>query len=40
MPGQAFYNDGSGELLVRFWLAKDIKILDEACQRVENLKKY
>jgi aminotransferase len=38
VPGEAFYHDGGGAL-ARFCFAKDDLILDEACRRIEGLKK-
>ena len=38
VPGEAFYHDDSGEYLARFCFAKENKILDEACRRIEGLK--
>lgn len=37
VPGEAFYHDTSGERLARFCFAKDDKVLDEACRRLERL---
>ena len=37
VPGCAFYNDDSGENLVRFCFAKDDNILNEACDRIKKL---
>ena len=38
VPGEAFYHDGSGEMLARFCFAKKDDILEEACGRMESLK--
>ncbi|HUE99540.1 MAG TPA: pyridoxal phosphate-dependent aminotransferase [Anaerolineales bacterium] len=38
VPGEAFYADGTGENLVRFCFAKDDDIVDEACQRLLQLR--
>ena len=38
VPGEAFYHDGSGEMLARFCFAKKDDILEEACRRIERLK--
>jgi aminotransferase len=38
VPGMAFYHDLSGEDLARFCFAKENKIIEEACQRIERLK--
>jgi len=38
VPGEAFYHDDSGEHLARFCFAKEDHILDEACQRLSQLK--
>lgn len=37
VPGEAFYHDDSGEDLARFCFAKEDKVLDEACRRIEGL---
>ncbi|MBN1526362.1 MAG: pyridoxal phosphate-dependent aminotransferase [Candidatus Omnitrophica bacterium] len=37
VPGEAFYHDDAGEALARFCFAKNDKILDEACKRLERL---
>lgn len=37
VPGMAFYHDGSGEDLARFCFAKEDKIIEEACGRLERL---
>jgi aminotransferase len=37
VPGEAFYHDGSGEDFARFCFAKEDKILNEACKRLEKL---
>jgi len=37
VPGSAFYHDRGGEHLVRFCFAKDDKVLDEACSRLQIL---
>jgi aminotransferase len=39
VPGSAFYHDGGGEDLARFCFAKDDDILDEACRKIERLRK-
>lgn len=39
VPGEAFYHDDAGEGLARFCFAKDDKVLDEACRRIERFKK-
>jgi aminotransferase len=39
VPGEAFYHDDTGENLARFCYAKEDPILDEACRRIEGLKK-
>ena len=39
VPGEAFYHDDAGENLARFCFAKEDPILEEACRRIENLKK-
>lgn len=39
VPGRAFYRDGAGEVLGRFCFAKKEKDLDEACARLERLKR-
>jgi len=38
VPGEAFYHDDAGETLARFCFAKDDKVLDEACRRIERCK--
>ena len=38
VPGEAFYHDQSGESLARFCFAKEDKIIDEACSRINQLK--
>ncbi len=38
VPGEAFYHDDAGEGLARFCYAKEDKVLDEACERIEQLK--
>ena len=38
VPGDAFYHDDSGEFLARFCFAKEDKILEEAIQRLRQLK--
>jgi aminotransferase len=37
VPGEAFYNDDSGENLARFCFAKEDQVLDEACKRIKGL---
>lgn len=39
VPGEAFYHDESGENLARFCYAKEDPILEEACRRIEGLRK-
>lgn len=39
VPGNAFFHDESGENMVRFCYAKEDHILDEACQRLEQLQR-
>ncbi|MBU1127975.1 MAG: pyridoxal phosphate-dependent aminotransferase [Candidatus Omnitrophica bacterium] len=39
VPGEAFYHDDAGETLARFCFAKEDKVLDEACRRLEQLMK-
>ena len=39
VPGEAFYHDDSGERLARFCFAKDDAVLDEACMRLEKLRR-
>lgn len=39
VPGSAFFHDESGENMVRFCYAKEDHILDEACQRLEQLRR-
>ncbi len=39
VPGEAFYHDSGGETLARFCFAKNDLVLDEACRRIESLKK-
>jgi len=39
VPGEAFYHDDAGENLARFCYAKEDPILEEACRRIEGLKK-
>jgi aminotransferase len=39
VPGEAFYHDDAGENLARFCYAKEDPILEEACRRLESLKK-
>lgn len=38
VPGEAFYHDDAGEGLARFCYAKEDKVLNEACRRIEHLK--
>jgi aminotransferase len=41
VPGEAFYHDDAGENLARFCFAKEDRVLDEACRRIESFsKKY
>jgi len=37
VPGEAFYHDDNGENLARFCFAKEDKVLNEACRRIERL---
>lgn len=39
VPGEAFYHDDGGENLGRFCYAKEDSVIDEACERLEKLKK-
>jgi len=39
VPGEAFYHDDSGEDLARFCYAKEDAVLDDACRRLEKLKR-
>lgn len=39
VPGEAFYHDDAGEKLARFCFAKENDVLDEACRRLELLRK-
>lgn len=39
VPGEAFYHDDSGETLARFCFAKRDSVLEEACKRIESLRK-
>lgn len=39
VPGEAFYHDDAGESLARFCFAKEDPVLEEACRRIEGLKK-
>jgi aminotransferase len=39
VPGSAFYHDDSGENLARFCFAKEDDVLEDACSRLELLKK-
>jgi len=39
VPGEAFYHDDSGENLARFCYAKEDAVLDEACRRLEKLRR-
>jgi aminotransferase len=39
VPGEAFYHDDAGENLARFCYAKEDPILEEACRKIEGLKK-
>ncbi|NTV46311.1 MAG: aminotransferase class I/II-fold pyridoxal phosphate-dependent enzyme, partial [Chlorobiales bacterium] len=39
VPGSAFFHDNSGDNMVRFCFAKEDHILDEACQRLERLRR-
>ena len=36
VPGEAFYHDDAGENLARFCFAKEDKVIDEACKRINN----
>jgi aminotransferase len=38
VPGEAFYHDDAGESLGRFCFAKEDRILEEACRRLDHLK--
>jgi aminotransferase len=38
VSGEAFYHDGSGKNLGRFCFAKEARLLDDACKRIEKLK--
>ena len=37
--GEAFYHDDSGENLARFCYAKENNVLEEACRRLEKLRR-
>lgn len=37
VPGRAFYHDESGKNMVRFCFAKELNVLEDACQRLEKL---
>jgi aminotransferase len=37
VPGEAFYSGHRGQSLVRFCYAKDDTVIDEACQRLQEL---
>lgn len=39
VPGEAFYHDDAGENLARFCYAKEDSVLEEACRRLESLRK-
>ena len=39
VPGESFYHDEGGENLARFCFAKEDYILDEACRRIEALRR-
>lgn len=39
VPGEAFYHDEGGESLGRFCFAKEDSVIDEACERLEKIKK-
>jgi aminotransferase len=39
VPGEAFYHDQSGENLARFCYAKEDSVIDDACRRLEALRK-
>lgn len=39
VPGEAFYHDDSGENLARFCYAKENNVLEEACMRLEKLRR-
>ena len=39
VPGEAFYHDDSGENLARFCYAKENNVLEEACRRLEKLRR-
>jgi aminotransferase len=39
VPGEAFYHDEGGENLARFCFAKEDDVLDEACRRLEKVRK-
>lgn len=38
VPGSAFYRDGGGENLLRLCFAKEDRVLEEACERLQKLK--
>lgn len=38
VPGSAFYHDNSGENLIRLCFAKEDRVLEEACERLQILK--
>lgn len=38
VPGSAFYRDGGGENLIRLCFAKEDRVLEEACERLQALK--
>lgn len=40
VPGSAFYHDAAGEDLARFCFAKEDDILEEACQKIQNLRVF
>ena len=37
VPGRAFYSDGEGETLGRFCFAREDKVIEEACRRIEKV---
>ena len=39
LPGKAFYHDDGGENLLRFCFAKEDLVLEEACWRLEKLRR-
>ncbi|MDF2566857.1 MAG: aminotransferase [Oscillospiraceae bacterium] len=40
VPGSAFYHNENGENLLRFCFAKDDSVIDEACERLYQIRKY